>query len=188
MLREAIEASRRVLGPEHPSTVSGMKLLAGFYLKQEGRKDEGLALLVEAVEADRSAGREDLSASTHLQLLATLMMEEERFEEAAELFEEALEVGRRNSHPGTDWVLSFLRISYASCLVQLERYDEAEAELLEVYGEVKTAAGKPGVTEKMLTRMALRGLEDLYTAWEKPEKAAEYLALRKAAMPGAKKD
>ena len=61
-------------------------------------------------------------------------------------------------------------MNYAKCLTLLQRYDEAEALLLEAYAELKAAFG----AHHKYTRRACRALVNLYEAWSRPAQAAEW--------------
>ncbi len=58
-------------------------------------------------------------------------------------------------------------------LAALQRFDDAESAMLEAHGILQAALGD----EDEQTRRVVGYLADLYDAWGKPEKAAEYRAL-----------
>jgi hypothetical protein len=68
--------------------------------------------------------------------------------------------------------------------MKLNRYEEAESQLLEGYEALRGALGEgsPG------TRLALEALAELYEGWGKPEQAAEYQALLEEAQGVMAKD
>ena len=61
---------------------------------------------------------------------------------------------------GENWLTAFSAVHYGQCLASAARYEQAEAVLLAVHG-----SGDESSTEAII---------DLYVAWGRPDKAAEY--------------
>ena len=61
-------------------------------------------------------------------------------------------------------------ISYGKCLTELARYEEAEEQLVLAYSFLRDREAGDEATVR-----AVETLVELYEAWGKPEKAAEYL-------------
>ena len=69
-------------------------------------------------------------------------------------------------------------------LIKLDRYADAEDHLQIAYAELEEAVGM----EDELTRSVLGHIVDLYTAWGKPDKAAQYQALLDSADQGSSEE
>jgi serine/threonine protein kinase/tetratricopeptide (TPR) repeat protein len=93
-LRETLESLRRVLGDDHPNTISGF-VAVGFALWQQNHLDEALPYLLQAVEGKRRlSGDEDPGTLGMLATLGWVLMDMGNFEEADACVRSALE-GRR---------------------------------------------------------------------------------------------
>ena len=87
---EALAAKRRVLGDDHPKTLTTMNNLAGLY-KNTGRMAEAEALHAECLAARRRVlGDENPETLGSMNNLAQLYADTGRVVEAAVLFEEEL--------------------------------------------------------------------------------------------------
>ena len=73
---------------------------------------------------------------------------------------------------------------WGMCLTKLERYEEAETQLAAAYEGLEAALGG----DHHLTRSAVQALVDLYEAWGKPDKAAQYRALPPGTEPSSPKE
>ena len=91
------------------------------------------------------------------------------YEEADRLLRDALAI-RRKSLPSPHWQTGYTEALLGICLTGERRFDEAEPLLLAGY-ETLRAKRREARDE---TRMAASGLVALYTAWGKPDKAAEW--------------
>jgi hypothetical protein len=88
------------------------------------------------------------------------------------LLREGLEISRKGLPPG-HWQTAVAESVLGRCLISLKRYDEAEPLLVESYPIIKSNFGD----RDRLTQRALSRIIDLYEAWGKPDKAAEYRAM-----------
>ncbi len=78
-----------------------------------------------------------------------------------------------NAHGADHWLTADAGSVYGTCLAGLGRHAEAEPLLLAAYPVLKQERGE----RADYTRDALARIVELYEAWGKPEKAAEYRAL-----------
>ena len=106
------------------------------------------------------------------------IVEQGRLTEAEALHREALE-GARRKLPDGHWHTGSYLGSYGKTLVQLERYVDAEAALLEAHRILETARG----AKHERTMKVVKSFTDLYDAWHAAEpgkgygaKAAEWRA------------
>ena len=96
----------------------------------------------------------------------------------------------RRALPPDHWFAATVQGFYGKCLMALERYAEAEQQVLAAYEAVNGALG----AEDRRTRTLLERLVELYEAWGKPEDAERYRALlaaersRAGADPDSNKD
>jgi tetratricopeptide (TPR) repeat protein len=77
---------------------------------------------------------------------------------------------RRHALPEDEWQIASAESALGDCLTHLRRYDEAEPLLVNSFSILK---GKRGERDE-LTLDALSHLIALYSAWERPDKAAQY--------------
>ena len=104
--------------------------------------------------------------------LADLYRRMGRHEEAGALFATTIE-GARSSLPKGHWYTGVFLTKHGLCLIDLERFGDAQATLTEAHNTLSAALGADHERTKVVTM----ALIDLYTAWDKPERAAEWRAL-----------
>jgi tetratricopeptide (TPR) repeat protein len=208
-LERALEGRRRVLGETHPENLRTLHVLARS-ADARGDKVEAVARYQEFVDLTRSVDRlETRGAVQAMNALAWLLQERgdpESLAEAEGLARKALTGAPRAldsddrlnlmiadtlavvlhlrgnndaaimefeqvAGKGARWGSS---VHHGRCLTELERFEEAEAVLLDAYNGDKEPA--------------LEALIDLYDAWGKPEKAAEYRELLQEAQDAIDSD
>ena len=102
--REVMEAQRRVLGPEHPQTLSTILLLAST-LQHESRYTEAEKLERDALEVQRRVlGPEHVDTLVTMSALSVVLEGEGRHDEAEKLGRDVLDIRRRvlgPEHPET---------------------------------------------------------------------------------------
>ena len=92
MLRESIEMSRRLLGPEHPDVAGGATILA-YWLTSAGEYDEAGQLLDDALATRRKAlGNDHPQVASTLTVQANLFVARKQYTEALEGTTEALRI------------------------------------------------------------------------------------------------
>ena len=171
MLREALATSRKVEGEQHPNTVRGIHNLA-VLLYEKGDYAGSEPLFRQALELRRQRtpkGSPDMSAT--LVGLGQLLSQRGNPQEAEPLLREAVEF-RRKDLPAGHWQIADAESALGGCLTLLRRYDEAE-QLLS--GSYPTLQAKRGPQSKEALRAQAR-LINLYKAWGKPDKAAQFQA------------
>jgi len=155
LYRAQLAIQRRVHGSESPAALLATDFLASFL------KDRGPRELAEAEELARTTlaiarsvrGEDDQMTWLIADTMAVVLYLQGKHEEAVTEFEQVAAAG----------LTSMSSVQYGRCLTKLERFEQAETVLL---------ASPNGVNED-----ARQALTDLYDAWRKPEKAAEYRAL-----------
>jgi serine/threonine-protein kinase len=176
MHRQALELRRKILGVGHPQVAYSLHNLATT-LYQLGECAEAIPLIVEALELWRKQlGERHPHVGMSLTRLAELQLELGDLDEAelhARQAQEILSSALPADHP---WIYD-AQSALGACLARQKRYPEAEPLLLGVYDDLqRTAPGRGPRAPKTLKRLV-----DLYEAWGKPDKAAEYRALLEAA-------
>ena len=169
LFREALVMRRKLFGKEHPDVAESANNLAALHF-QKGDYEAAEPLFREALVMDRKLlGDEHPAVARSLNDLANLLKDkgdceaaEPFHKEACNIFQKALGLNH--------WRLSHARSDYSACLIKLGRYEQAEGLLLSAYPVLQTELGE----RHERTQKAVSRLVELYEAWGKPEKAAEY--------------
>ena len=173
LTRETLELQRKVLGEDHPDTLISLNDLA-LCLSRQSKHEEAEALYRRAVDGFRrvlgDAHMDTLIARhNHAGALRALG----RLDEACQAFENLVTVSVEALSP-THFYVGAFRCAYAVSLIQLKRYSEAEDQLLTAYKGLTESVG----ADHPYAKMTVSRLIELYDAWGKPDKAAEFRALQ----------
>ena len=169
--REALEGYRRVLGDDHPNTLRSINNM-GFLLQSQGKLEAAEPYYREALEGRRRVlGDDHPDTLISMGNLGDLLTSLERLAEAERLLVMAVE-GVEGSLPREHDITGLTMRKLGRCLTGLERYAEAETALLEAHEVLTAAVG----ADHAQTRKVMPNLAELYDAWGKPEKAAEWRA------------
>ncbi len=167
--QELITGQEHANGVEHRFTIFARNMLA-WKLAWRGptKLDKAEVLAREASETSkRVLGEEDELTLLTANTLAVVLHRQGRNVDAVELFEEIFATARRIYKDGR-WLLSVGPQHYGRALIELARYEDAEAVLLHAHEGLE-------VTSPQWKKQAvLTTLIELYEAWDMPEKAAEY--------------
>ena len=101
-----------------------------------------------------------------------LLQRQEKHEEAIVYFKEALVVFEE-AFPSGHWLIPLAQGNRGTSLAELGNYQEAEEELIASYEGLSSELGP----DHRRTQATLKRLVELYEAWGKPSKAAEYKEL-----------
>ena len=163
---------RESLGSQHREVASTLNDLA-MVMQAQGDYDEAEAKYREALAINRKLHRsEHPDVASALGNLAFLLSDQGAYEEAAKWHSESVAILEKTLDEG-HWHTANAKAHYANCLTKLGRYQEAEELLLAAHPVFRSVMGE----QNMRTQRAIRLLIELYEAWSKPEKAAEYRAL-----------
>jgi eukaryotic-like serine/threonine-protein kinase len=174
LLAKGWAISRRALGEEHPSTLLLMTNLALIY-SGEQKYDQSEAIYTKVIEIRRRVlgPRHPLTTDT-MAALSALQMKEGRYQDAEEQARETLKIIEETSP--NDWKTYQVRALVGGALSQQKRYAEAEPLLLAGYeGMVQRKAEIPFRNLAYLSQSG-EWIVQLYRAWERPDKAAEWQA------------
>jgi eukaryotic-like serine/threonine-protein kinase len=172
LYRQALETARRVLGPEHPYTLALLSDFAFMYQRQ-GKYD-----LAETYAAQALAGRRHASGSENEDTMASAAdlalayVSQGMFTEGEPLAREAMEADQKKQPD--DWQRFRAESLLGASLAGEKKYAEAEPLLLEGYQGMLARKDRIAVPDRYHLDLAHRWVVQLYQAWGKPEKAAEW--------------
>jgi serine/threonine protein kinase/tetratricopeptide (TPR) repeat protein len=169
---EALEMTRELVGERHRDVALNLSTLA-WIRSDRGDLEGSVELYEQVLEMQRELlGNEHLNVAVTLANMGMNLDMMGDFSRAKSLFEEALRIHRKSSN-ADDWHLANSQSHYGTCLTHLGLYEQAEANLLAAQEVLQANLGK----EHTRTRRNVRRLVELYEAWGKPDKAAEYRTL-----------
>jgi tetratricopeptide (TPR) repeat protein len=148
--------------------------------EQTGRSEKAEPLYREALETLRQRHKEASSESAMLQSsLAGNLLKQQRYAEAEPLVRECLRFREQNE--ANDYVTFSTKSLLGGSLQGQKKYAEAEPLLLAGYEGMKQREGEIPPVRKFRMTEAIERLVQLYEAWGRLEKAAEW----KAKLPPA---
>jgi tetratricopeptide (TPR) repeat protein len=174
LFMKTLEVARRVLGQEHPKTLICMHTLALLYLDQ-GQYGQAEPLLTRAVEVEsRVLGPVHPTTLRHINDLAFLYLNTGQFAQAERRLREAL-----NSYDKImiqSWDHFNCQGLLGASLAGQKKYAEAEPLLIAGYGGMRQKVNTVPAYRRVQLKQAGERIVQLYQAWGKPEKAAEWRA------------
>ena len=172
LLNKTVEISRRLLGAEHPLTLGALSDLE-FINQQQGKYAMAETLATQVLTSRRhSSGPADSNTAFAALDLGLAYASEGRFTEGEPLAREALEFYQKQL-PG-DWHRYRALTQLGASLAGEKRYAEAEPLLLEGYQGMLARKQQIPTPNRYYLELAREWLIQLYAAWGKPEKAAEW--------------
>jgi eukaryotic-like serine/threonine-protein kinase len=175
LFREALEINRRAFGNDHLEVSITLNNLA-LLLRDTGRYTEAESLLREALVIDRHVlGEEHPAVGVVFNNLANVLERKGDLPGAESMYRDALALRRKAfpNEPDGHWEVATIKSLLGGCLTAARRYADAEPLLLESYPVIKGNFGDAHPR----TQVALKRLVDLYDAWGKSAKVAEYRAM-----------
>jgi serine/threonine protein kinase/tetratricopeptide (TPR) repeat protein len=172
LFNETTEISRHVLGPEHPYTLA---FLADFAAMYQRRGDYGSAsVYAEQVLAARrrALGSQNQDTMVSAADLALAFLSQAKFASSEILAREAFEFYRKKQPE--DWQRFRTESLLGASLAGKSEYAEAEPMLLEGYQGMLSRKDRIGVPDWYHLDRASEWIIQLYQAWDKPDKAAEW--------------
>ena len=169
---QVLEIYRRVLGPDHPKTLYSLAELAATYLRQ-GKYALAETTSVQALAGLRHVlGAENRDAIASVDDLALAYQMQGKFVESEPLAREALELCRKKLPD--DWQRFRAESLLGASLAGQKKYTEAQPLLLEGYQGMLARKDKVPVAYQYHLDRAHEWTLQLYQAWGKPEKVAEW--------------
>jgi tetratricopeptide (TPR) repeat protein len=172
LFSQTLQIKNRVRGPEHPSTLYTLSGFASMYQHQ------GKYALAETYAARALAGRRHALGPEHPDTmssaadLALAYLSQGKFTESEPLAREAWELDRKKQPD--DWQGFRAETLLGASLAGQKKYAEAEPLLLEGYQGMVAQKDRMTVPDWYHLDLAREWIVQLYQAWGKPEKAAEW--------------
>jgi eukaryotic-like serine/threonine-protein kinase len=172
LFSKTLEISRRVLGPEHPLTLA---FLAGFTSMNQR---QGKYALAETHATQALAGRRRALGSEHPDTilsaadLALAYVSEGKFAESEPLAREAFDFALKKQPE--DWHRFRAESLLGASLAGQKKYADAEPLLLEGYQGMMARKERIAVPDRCHLDRAHKWIIQLYQAWGKQEKLAEW--------------
>jgi tetratricopeptide (TPR) repeat protein len=172
LFNQTLEIRRLVLGPEHPGTLSTLAMIASMY-QRESQYAKAETYAAQALAGRRHAlGSDDPDAMSSAEDLALAYLSQKKFAEAEPLSREALEFNQKKQPD--DWQRGRAESLLGASLAGQKKYAEAEPLLLEGYGGMVARKDRIAVPDWYNLDLARNWLVELYQAWGKPAKVAEW--------------
>jgi tetratricopeptide (TPR) repeat protein len=171
LLLTALEGARHTLGEEHPQTVRTTLNLAGLAYRFQGKHAQAEPLLRKCLEIQRRHPNKDQPAQA-LSALANNLLDQQQYAEAELLLRECLSL--RNKNQPQEWTAFNDQSLLGGVLLGQKRYAEAEPLLLQGHMGLKKQEAKIPPLAKFRLTESLDRLVQLYDAWGKEDKAAEW--------------
>jgi serine/threonine protein kinase len=177
ILLKVLEDTRRVQGAEHLNVATATTYLGVLY-QDEGKNDLAEQTLAAALALDRKRLQPgELATRTCLTALARLRLTQRKYTEAESLLREAMDgPGNQNAQI---WDTFDRQSLLGASLMGQGKYADAEPLLLSGYEGLQKQS--PAISVDANLPEAGQRLVQLYTAWEKPDKADEWRRRLKAA-------
>ena len=174
LFRQALKGYRKLQGPDGPLTLDLTLDLANL-LNQSGRGADAEPLLRDALEPFRKQfGPDDFRMAGILAPLGLSLIQQGKWTEAEPILRECLVV-REKLQPD-EWTTFTTRSLLGGSLLGQKKYAEAEPLIVSGYEGMKAREAKiPPPGKPRLTDAAERVVQ-LYEAWGKKDKAAEWRA------------
>jgi tetratricopeptide (TPR) repeat protein len=177
IMRDAVAVYRRVYPADHPEMVSAVCEL-GVFVRDQGRMVEAESVFREALAAASSVAidpsmQDDANHRQHMLGEATILVAhtlalQKRFNEAFPHYQASIDAYLREEPP-QDWYLGEARRTFATNLIALRRFSEAQAQI---------AAAEQNFAEYPDQRQpVVYAAIKLYTAWQQAEPTAGREAL-----------
>ncbi len=175
LLTENLEVERRVLGPENRDTLRTLSDLASLY------QLEAKYGLAEAYAARALAGQRHLVGTDHPDTMAAAAdlalanQSQGKFTES-ELLAREIEATERAKRPD-NWLRFWAESLLGASLAGEKQYADAEPLLLDGYRGMMARKDRISAPNWRHLNSAHEWILQLYAAWDKPEKAAQWRAM-----------
>ena len=172
LFNQTVEISRRVLGPEHPRTLAFLMDLASMYQRQ-GRYAAAETLATQVLAGRlRALGSEHPDTIPSAPDLALAYLSQGKFAESETLARAAMEAETQAEPDG--WQRFRAESLVGASLAGKKKYDVAEPLLLEGYRGMLARKASINVPDRYHLDLAHQWIVQLYQAWGKPARAADW--------------
>ncbi|UCE58733.1 MAG: serine/threonine protein kinase [Phycisphaerales bacterium] len=180
MYRQVLNIYKKTLGEQHSHVATALWNISSTQLER-GDTEAAIASRREALAVRRTAlGNEHRDALSDLTGLGRLLLKVKRPDEAEPLLRECLSTRMRILAPD-DGKLAQTRSLLAQCLTDQQKYEEAETLLLANFSQLEANPQADAPRKRQIAE----SLAQLYEAWGKPGKAAQYRLLIPAGLEEA---
>jgi|HubBroStandDraft_1064217.scaffolds.fasta_scaffold00898_7 serine/threonine protein kinase/Flp pilus assembly protein TadD len=167
-----LDTERRVLGAEHPAYLDAASMAASMYQRQ-GKYALAETHAAEVLAAQRHAlGSENTDTMASAADLALAYQSQGKFAEAEPLAREALEFNSKQRPDG--WQRFRAESLLGASLAGQKKYAESEPLVLEGYSGMLARKDRIAVPDWYHLDRAREWIVQLYQAWSKPAKVAEW--------------
>jgi serine/threonine-protein kinase len=168
LLKQALDINELAYPPTHPRVAFALNEL-GIVALRRGNLDDAEARLLRVAELNRAVyGDDHFRTITAMSNLASVYVKRKDFARAETILREVVE--RYAKISPDHWNTGLARIKLGRTLVQQQRYQEAEAQILAGY-EIAMKQTNPSVS---WLQEARKDLVAIYEALHEPEKAAKF--------------
>jgi serine/threonine protein kinase len=168
-----LNIQRRVLGNDHYNTVTTMERLAGLY-REQGKYEKAQTLLTEALAArQRALGPRNPDTIEDLMMLGLVHLNQRHYADVESLLADLV---TRDRTAADSWIRYFAQAIFGAALSGQKRYEEAEKLLIGGYGALTERGALIPANGKSALDKTGQWIVELYNAWGKPERAAEWTA------------
>ncbi len=166
LYRQSLDMRRKLFGARNANVALGLSNLA-HVLEAEGKAAAAEPLYREAISiVEETLGKDHFNRGVMLRNLASVLVSLGRATECEAKAREALAIFRRSERD--PWRVADAESVLGSCLAGQGRFSEAEPLLLQSLPVLQKDSGPTYASA------AAQRIVALYTAWGKPERAAEY--------------
>jgi tetratricopeptide (TPR) repeat protein len=170
---QALEIMRRVIGPDHPTTLITLSDIAALYQRQGKYTLAETYARQELAGFRRYCGLECQDAMEAQDDLALACQSQGKLAESEVLARGAVEFNRKT--PTDQWWGRFRAPGLlGASLARQKKYAEAEPLLLEAYRGLAEWKDRTPVPDQIEIGRVVEWIVQLYRDWGKPEKAAEW--------------
>jgi len=175
--RRILDMRRKTLDEDDPKIAAALNDMAGLRIEMSDFEEAGkLCEQAERICKLRSLSEDNLWLATTRALQGRICLAQGDPQSAEKLLAQSL-ASRRIGLPKEDWRIASTESLLGECLCAQGRYAEAEPLLVESYPHIKADFG----LRRLRGIQALERIVHLYESWGKPEKAAEYRRMLRAA-------
>jgi serine/threonine protein kinase/tetratricopeptide (TPR) repeat protein len=172
LLTRTLKVSRRVVGAEHEETLKVMASLASIY-EEQGRHDQAEPLFRRAlISGRRQPGNDSVVVAQIAFRLGRSLSKQQKYVEAESFLREALKTGE--AQLADDWKMFMIKSELGSSLLGQKKFALAEPLLTQGYEGMKERAANIPRRNKGRLQEAGQRLVELYEAWGKKDKAAQW--------------
>lgn len=169
LFREALTLYRDRFGPEHPLVAHCLDALGGTLVDQLRYAEAESCFRAALAIQQKRRGERHFRTLGAMFGLAQALHNQTKLSEAGQLFRRVVELARDSLPPGHLATATF-QCGYGGYLTERRRFESAEPHLLESYRVFRAVLGDDHAS----TKLARQRLLDLYDAWDKPDRAAEF--------------